>query len=261
LEHDFIRASILDRDAVRGAVQGVDYVFHLAAIASVPESSAKPSECYELNTNGTSIVLEEAARAGVKKFVLSSSAAVYGDNPALPKVENMLPEPKGPYAISKLNAELHCQRFSEMHRIPTACLRYFNVYGPRQDSGGQYPTAVPIFINHALEGKQITIFGDGKQTRDFIYVKDISAANAWIATESTATGAFNVGHGSKTTIYDLATTICRLTVSRSEVQHAPERTGDIKHSLASIDKLRNAGFTPRWSFADGIQATIDCFQT
>ena len=259
-EHEFIEASILDREAVRGAMQGVDYVFHLAAMISVPESMAKPIECDELNTKGTLIVLEEAARAGVKKLVLSSSAAIYGDNPAVPKVETMLPEPKSPYAITKLDGEFYCGMFTAEHRLQTACLRYFNVFGPRQDPASQYAAAVPIFIRRALDGKPITIHGDGEQTRDFIFVKDIAEANAWMATESAATGVFNVACGGKITINDLASTICQLTGSRSEIQHAPERAGDVKHSLASVDKLRAAGFTPRWNFADGLKATVEHFR-
>jgi len=260
LEHEFIEASILDREAVRGAIQGVDYVFHLAAMISVPESMAKPIECDELNTKGTLIVLEEAARAGVKKLVLSSSAAIYGDNPAVPKVETMLPEPKSPYAITKLDGEFYCGMFTAERRLQTACLRYFNVFGPRQDPASQYAAAVPIFIRRALDGKPITIHGDGEQTRDFIFVKDIAAANAWMATESAATGVFNVACGGKITINDLASTICQLTGSRSEIQHAPERAGDVKHSLASVDKLRAAGFTPRWNFAEGLKATVEHFR-
>jgi len=259
-EHEFIEASILDREAVRGAMLGVDYVFHLAAMISVPESMAKPIECDELNTKGTLIVLEEAARAGVKKLVLSSSAAIYGDNPAVPKVETMLPEPKSPYAITKLDGEFYCGMFTAEHRLQTACLRYFNVFGPRQDPASQYAAAVPIFIRRALDGKPITIHGDGEQTRDFIFVKDIAAANAWMATESAATGVFNVACGGKITINDLASTICQLTGSRSEIQHAPERAGDVKHSLASVDKLRAAGFTPRWNFAEGLKATVEHFR-
>ncbi len=259
-EHEFIEASILDREAVRGAMQGVDYVFHLAAMISVPESMAKPIECDELNTKGTLIVLEEAARAGVKKLVLSSSAAIYGDNPAVPKVETMLPEPKSPYAITKLDGEFYCGMFTAEHRLQTACLRYFNVFGPRQDPASQYAAAVPIFIRRALDGKPITIHGDGEQTRDFIFVKDIAEANAWMATESAATGVFNVACGGKISINNLASTICQLTGSRSEIQHAPERAGDVKHSLASVDKLRAAGFTPRWNFADGLKATVEHFR-
>lgn len=259
-QHEFIEASILDRAAVRRAMQGVDYVFHLAAMISVPESMAKPIECDEINTKGTLIVLEEAAQAGVRKLILSSSAAIYGDNPIVPKVETMFPEPKSPYAITKLDGEYYCKMFADEKRLPTACLRYFNVFGPRQDPKSQYAAAVPIFIHRALKGETITIYGDGEQTRDFIYVKDIAAANAYFATQSSATGVFNVAYGKKITINDLCTTICRLTGSKSEIKHAAERAGDVKHSMAGVDKLRTAGFEPAGNLADGLKATVEFFK-
>lgn len=260
LQHEFIEASILDREAVRQAVQGVDYVFHLAAMISVPESMSKPVECNEINVQGALIVLEESARAGVKKLVLSSSAAIYGDNPVVPKLENMLPEPKSPYAITKLDGEYYCRMFTEEKRLQTACLRYFNVFGPRQDPKSQYAAAVPIFIDRALKHEPITIYGDGEQTRDFIYVKDVAAANAYFAAQSLATGVFNVAYGKKITVNDLCTEICRLTQSKSPIQHAPERAGDVKHSMAAVEKIRAAGFAPRGSLAEGLQATIEFFR-
>ena len=259
LRHDFIEGSILERKLVRRAMAGVDYVFHLAAMTSVPESMQKPAECNELNTAGTLLVLEEAARAGVKKLVFSSSAAIYGDNPVTPKVETMLPEPKSPYANTKLDGEFYCAMFTREGRLPTACLRYFNVFGPRQDPKSQYAAAVPIFIARAVKHEPITIYGDGKQTRDFIYVKDVVAANVFLACQSPATGVFNVACGKRMTINKLAQMICRLTGSRSKIKYAPERQGDVKHSLASIEKLRSAGFAPAGTFADGLRETIRFF--
>ncbi len=260
LRHEFIEASILDRDAVRRAVAGVDYIFHLAAMISVPESMSKPIECDEINTRGTLIVLEEAAKAGVKKLVLSSSAAIYGDNPVTPKVETMFPEPKSPYAITKLDGEYYCKLFVDEKRIQTACLRYFNVFGPRQDPASQYAAAVPIFIRRALRHEPITIYGDGEQTRDFIFVKDIAAANVFFATQSPATGVFNVAYGKKITINELCRAICELTGSKSEIKHALERAGDVKHSLAGVEKIRAAGFTTQGNLSDGLRATIEFFQ-
>lgn len=257
---EFIEGSILDRHCVRRAVQGVDYIFHLAAMISVPESMAKPIECNELNTNGTLVVLEEAARAGVKKLVLSSSAAIYGDNPVVPKVETMLAEPKSPYAITKLAGEFYCQMFADEGRLQTACLRYFNVFGPRQNPQSQYAAAVPIFIDRAVKNLSLTIYGDGEQTRDFIFVKDIVAANVFFATQSPVTCVVNVAYGQKITINELATTICRLTGSRSEIQHVAGRAGDVKHSMASVDRLRAAGFTPQDSLPVGLQATVEFFR-
>ena len=259
-QHELIEASILDRDAVRRAVQGVDYIFHLAAMISVPESMAKPVECNEINTRGTLVVLEEAAKAGVKKLVLSSSAAIYGDNPVVPKVETMLPEPKSPYAITKLDGEYYCKMFADEKRLQTACLRYFNVFGPRQNPKSQYAAAVPIFIDRAVKNLPITIDGDGEQTRDFIYVKDIVAANVFFATQSDATGVFNVAYGKKITIKELCQTICQLTGSRSEIKHGPERAGDVKHSMAAVDRLRATGFQPQGSLAEGLKTTVEFFR-
>jgi UDP-glucose 4-epimerase len=254
-----IEGSILDRELVRRAVQDIDYVFHLAAMISVSESIQKPVECTEINTAGTLIVLEEAAKAKVKKLVLSSSAAIYGDNPVTPKLETMIPEPKSPYAVTKLDGEFYCKMFADEGRIQTVCLRYFNVFGPRQDPNSQYAAAVPIFIDRAVKNELITIYGDGEQTRDFIYVKDIVAANVFFATQFKSTGVFNVAYGQRMTINELAKTICCLTGSHSEIKHAPARPGDVKHSMASIEKLLAAGFAPLMNFGDGLKATIDFF--
>lgn len=256
---DFYEASILDVDTLNKAMQGVDYVFHLAAMISVPESMGKPVECVNINTIGTLNVLEAAAQAGVKKLCLSSSAAIYGDNPTIPKLENMLPEPKSPYAETKLAGEHYCAIYTQERGLPTACLRYFNVFGPRQDPGSQYAAAVPIFISKAINNETVTIFGDGEQTRDFIYVKDIVAANAFFATESDACGVFNVAYGTRISINDLATKIIRLTGSSSEIKHLPVRAGDVKHSQASVEQLKNAGFKSNYDFDEGLATTIEYF--
>jgi UDP-glucose 4-epimerase len=259
-KHEFIQASILDREAVRRAMASVDFVFHLAAMISVQESKQKPIECNKINTAGTRVVLEEAACAKVKKVVFSSSAAIYGDNFITPKDETTLPEPKSPYAITKLDGEFYCKLFAEEGKVQTTCLRYFNVFGPRQDPVSQYAAAVPIFIDRAVRNEPITIFGDGNQTRDFIFVQDIVAANAYFATRSNATGVFNVAYGQSTTINNLAKTICRLTGSHSEINHTVARLGDVKHSLAAIDKLHATGFQPMGNFNDGLAATVDFFK-
>jgi UDP-glucose 4-epimerase len=259
LEHDFIEGSITDRSVVKEAVDGVDYIFHMAAMISVPESMEKPIECVEINTTGTLIVLEEAADAGVKKMCFSSSAANYGDNPVVPKIETMLPEPKSPYAITKLDGEFYCDMFSREGRLNTGVMRYFNVFGPRQDPRSAYAAAVPIFIDKAVMNKTITIFGDGEQTRDFIYVKDIVAANVFLAMNESKPGFYNVAYGGRLTINNLAKQIIELTGSSSKIEYAPERAGDVKHSMASVDKITAAGFLPTSSFAEGLQATIDFF--
>lgn len=257
---EFLEGSILDRERVRAAMLGVDYVFHLAAMVSVPESMQKPVECNAINVEGLLVVLEEAARVGVKKLVFSSSAAVYGNNPSTPKLETMLPEPRSPYAITKLAGEYYCQMFAAEGWLPTVSLRYFNVFGPRQDPNSAYAAAVPIFIHRALRHEPITIYGDGGQTRDFIHVSDIAVANAFLGTASPATGVFNVACGQRITINELAATICRLTDSRSEILHAPERAGDVKHSQADIVRLRAAGFAPAETLAAGLQSAIALFR-
>ena len=256
---EFIEGSILDKAVLARAMEGVDYVFHLAAMISVPESMLKPVECVELNTIGTLNVLEAASQAGVKKLCLSTSAAIYGDNPIVPKREEMFPEPKSPYAETKLSDEYYCGIYTREGKLQTACLRYFNVFGPRQDPKSQYAAAIPIFVSKALKNEPITIFGDGEQTRDFIYVKDIAAANAYFATVSKETGVFNVAYGGRITINDLAEKIVRLLNSKSEIVHLPERLGDVKHSTACVDKLKAAGFVPTSDFDTGLAATIQFF--
>jgi UDP-glucose 4-epimerase len=244
---------------VRAAVAGVDYVFHLAAFVSVPESVEKPVECVEVNAIGTLTVLEEAARAGVKKLCLSSSAAIYGDNPAMPKTEDMLPDPLSPYAVTKLDGEFYCAMFRRGGLLETVALRYFNVFGPRQDPRGAYAAAVPIFIASALAGRPITIFGDGGQTRDFVSVKDVVAANVHFATTPGLGGVYNVARGGRITIRDLAKKIIALAGSRSEIVHKPERAGDVKHSTASIERLRASGFEPGADFEEALAATVKWF--
>ncbi|MBO7153228.1 MAG: NAD-dependent epimerase/dehydratase family protein, partial [Lentisphaeria bacterium] len=250
LDVEFIEGSVANRDDVKRAVEGVKYIFHLAALVSVPESMEKIEECNLINSVGTIYLLEEASAAGAKKLVLSTSAANYGDNPVSPKVETLFPEPKSPYAITKLDGEYYCKMFHETGKLETACLRYFNVFGPRQNPKSAYAAAVPIFITRALKNEPITIYGDGGQTRDFIYVKDIARANLFMA-ETSNTGVYNVAYGKKITILDLAEKIVKLTNSKSEIVFLPERPGDIRHSLACVDKLAATGFTGEWDFERG----------
>jgi UDP-glucose 4-epimerase len=260
LRHTFLEGSITDRELVRQAVSGVDYVFHLAAMVSVPESMSKPGECVDINVHGLLHVLEEASAAGVTKLVFASSAAVYGDNPTVPKLESMLPEPKSPYAITKLDGEHYLGMFQREGRLETAALRFFNVFGPRQDPNGAYAAAVPIFMEKAVRNQDITIFGDGGQTRDFIYVKDIVGALTFAVETPGITGVFNAGYGAQITINDLAHGLIRAAASTSQVLHAPERPGDVRHSRASADKLRAAGWIPHHSLDDGLAKTLDFFR-
>ena len=259
LDVEFIEGDICDRAAVKAAMQGVDYVFHLAAMVSVPESMFKPGECVDINVHGLLNVLEEAAAAGVKKLCFSTSAAIYGDNPVVPKLETMIPEPKSPYAITKLDGEYYCNMFTREGRLQTACLRYFNVFGPRQDPKSAYAAAIPIFTAKAVTNEDITIYGDGEQTRDFIYVKDIVEANVFMAMND-FTGVYNIAYGQKITINDLVKQIIAVTKSQSKVIHLDERPGDVKHSMAGVEKLRSTGFVPKHTFAEGMEKTISFFQ-
>ena len=259
MEYELIEGDICDRATVAKAMEGVDYVFHLAAMISVPESMTEIVECNRLNSLGMIIVLEEAAKADVKKLVLSTSAAIYGDNPVCPKVETMFPEPKSPYAITKLDDEYYCNMFAKEGRLSTACLRYFNVFGPRQNPKSAYAAAVPIFITKALKNEDITIFGDGEQTRDFIFVKDIAAANAFMA-ESDFTGVYNVAYGGRLTINDLAEKIVKILGSSSKIVHLPERAGDVKHSSACVDKLKSTGFKPEFNFDQGLEIAVKAYR-
>jgi UDP-glucose 4-epimerase len=260
LRHTFIEGSITDRELVKKAVQGVDYIFHLAALVSVPESMAKPGECVDINVHGLLNVLEEAAAAGVKKLVFASSAAIYGDNPTVPKVETMIPEPKSPYAITKLDGEYYLSMFQNEGRLQTAAIRFFNVFGPRQDPKGAYAAAVPIFIEKAVNSEDITVFGDGGQTRDFIYVKDIAGALAFAVETPGVTGVFNAGYGGQITIEDLANGLVSAADSASKILYAPERAGDVRHSRASADKLRAAGWVPRHTLEEGLGVTLKFFK-
>ncbi len=260
LDCTLLEGSITDRQLVKRAVQDVDYVFHMAAMVSVPESMARPAECVEINVNGLLNVLEEASDAGVQKIVFASSAANYGDNPVVPKVETMCPEPKSPYAITKLDGEYYLEMFRAEGRIQTTSLRFFNVFGPRQDPKGAYAAAVPIFIEKAVKGEDITVYGDGEQTRDFIYVADIVGALVFAAMHPEMHGTYNAGYGGQITINDLARNIVKTAHSPSRIIHGPERAGDVKHSRASADKLRAAGWQPQSTLDQGLAATFEFFR-
>jgi UDP-glucose 4-epimerase len=253
----FVEGSVTDYPLLAAAAKGVDYVFHLAAMISVPESMLKPFDCVDINVNGTLNVLKAAVENKVKKVVLSSSAAIYGDNPVVPKIETMLPEPKSPYAVTKLDGEYYLNLCQKEWGVKTASLRYFNVFGPRQDPKSQYAAAIPIFVHNAIQNKDITIFGDGLQTRDFVYVKDVVRANA-LAMEK-GEGVYNVACGGKITINDLARKIIMITGSKSKIVYAPERLGDVKHSMADISQIGRLGFKPEFNQDEGLKKTVDYF--
>ena len=260
LEHRLIEGSILDRAKLDEALRGVDQVFHLAAMISVPESMLRPRECVELNATGTLHVLEAAAAAKVGKVVLASSAAIYGDNPTTPKLESMPPEPKSPYAETKLAGEKLLEQYRVAHGLGTTSLRFFNVFGPQQDPRSAYAAAVPIFIAKALRDEPIGIHGDGGQTRDFIHVADIVGALAYAGHSKDMSGTYNVGYGQSQSILALAQEIIRLTGSKSAIEHLPPRAGDVRHSLASTERLRSSGWKPQSSVSAGLAETVHYFR-
>jgi len=257
----FIEESITNKKIIEETVKDAEYVFNFAALVSVPESIEKPYECVDINVNGILNLLEAAKKYGVKKLVHVSSAAVYGDNPILPKKVSMKPEPKTPYSITKLDGEYYCQMYSEQFNLKTTCLRFFNVFGERQNPKSQYAAAVPIFIERAVKNEDITIYGDGRQTRDFIYVKDIVQACSLAAQSDIKYGLFNVAYGKSISILDIAKTIIKLTNSKSNILFAPERAGDIKHSLADVSEtIEILKFNPNWDLIQGLEATIKHFK-
>jgi len=256
----FLQGSILDPAALSKAIGSAEEVYHLAAMISVPESVAKPAECAELNTDGTRRVLAAALAAGARRVVLASSAAIYGDNPAVPKLESMPPEPKSPYAATKLAGEELLKEYHQLHGLGTTSLRFFNVFGPRQDPRSAYAAAVPIFIAKALRDETIGIHGDGGQTRDFIHVADIVGALAYAGASNDMSGTYNVGYGRSQSILALAQEIIRLTGSKSAIEHLPPRAGDVRHSLASTERILTAGWKPKSSVSAGLAETVDAFR-
>jgi len=254
LNVDFVKGDIRDENLVNEVIDGASGVFHLAALVSVPESLLKIRECIEINTIGTINILEAAKNNSGCKVVLSTSAANYGNNPVSPKVETMSPEPMTPYAITKLDGEYYLKMYLDQYRVPTASLRYFNVFGPRQNPESAYAAAVPIFINKALQNEPITIYGDGLQTRDFIYVKDVVKANILASQKGDET--YNVALGHSTSVLELAEKIIKITNSKSQIKFLDERPGDIKHSKANPSKFNQLGFKPEYTIDKALEETI-----
>jgi len=264
MDVELITGSIRDADLVRKAMEGVDFVFHHAAIASVPRSVDDPISSNQVNVCGTLRVLMEARDAKVRKVVFASSSAVYGDAPSEIKREDDLPAPISPYAVTKMTGEMYCRNFWLNYRLPTCSLRYFNVYGPRQDPSSDYAAVIPRFISAAKAGRPLTIFGDGEQTRDFVFVKDVVQANILAATDEKHHGeVFNVANQEKVTVNLLASLVLRTLDIKEEgnIIHQEERKGDVKHSLADIGKARHMlGYAPGHSLKDGLQQTVASMQ-
>lgn len=238
---------------------GIDYVFHEAAVTSVQKSVDDPLTSNEVNITGTLKVLEAAKNADVKKVVLASSSAVYGDTESLPLTEDDPINPLSPYAVGKATGELYCNVFSEIYGLPTISLRYFNVFGPRQDPNSQYAAVIPIFIDKILKNESPVIYGDGEQSRDFVSVKHIVAANI-MAAESKLTGAFNIGLGKSTTINQLVEMINEIIGKDVKPVYEKERSGDIKHSLADISKAKLLGYDPKADFKEELKETVEWFK-
>lgn len=256
----FHEGNITDKDLVFRLLEGADYVHHLAAMVSVPESVADPFGCVEINVKGLLNILEAAVKHKIKKIIHSSSAAVYGENPESPKTVKMRPMPKSPYGITKLDGEFYLDAYYQNYGLEAVSLRYFNVFGPRQDPNSQYAAAIPIFIQKALKNETITIYGDGEQTRDFIYVKDVVQANILAALSEVKNGVYNVGNEKSITINELARLVISETGSSSKIVFENERPGDIKHSLSSIAATRtDLGFEPKHDLILGLKETIQYF--
>jgi len=256
----FVRGSITDRRVLREAIPGADGIFHQAAIPSVPKSIEDPLATHEAGITGTLNVLLAAREFEVKKVVYASSSAVYGDTPTLPKREDMASTPLSPYAVTKLCGEYYCKVFSDIYDLPTISLRYFNVYGPRQDPTSDYAAVIPKFITSLLTREPPMIFGDGEQTRDFTYVKDVVDANIR-AMESKMRGTYNIAYGEQITINNLATILSDLTEVDVYPIHEPPRPGDIRHSLADISAAKRAfGYEPKYDLRRGLTETLAWYQ-
>jgi len=259
---EVIEADLRDAARVEEAVRGVDWVFHLAAFISVPQSLLNPQVCFDINVNGTGYLLEAARQAGVAKVVLASSTAIYGDTRVYPTSEETPPAPLSPYALSKQVNELYGRLYTRTFGLPVTALRFFNVYGPRQRPDSPYAAAIPIFLNRLLTGQTLVIYGDGCQSRDFIFVRDVVRANLMAAEADTGGEAYNICSGRETTILDLVEELNRIAPRRPQVRHEAPRPGDIYRSVGDPEKAARAfGFRSQISLAEGLAETLAWMQT
>jgi nucleoside-diphosphate-sugar epimerase len=256
---DVVEGSIVDEAIVKRAMQGVEVVFHEAAIPSVPRSVEKPQASMLANVQGTTVVLDVARHSGVRRVVFAASSSAYGDTPTLPKIETMTPQPKSPYAISKLAGEQLMSAFATLYGLETLSLRYFNVFGPRQDPTSQYAAVIPNFVTAALTGKKPTVFGDGEQTRDFCFVENVVRANILAATtpKKLKGEVVNIACAERISLNQLLSIIGEETNKKVEAEYVPPRAGDVKDSLASIDAAHELiGYDPKIKVRDGLKKTI-----
>ena len=255
----FIRGSILNQELLDRIFRGIDIVFHLAAIPSVARSIDNPISTNEVNITGTLNVLIAARNNKVKKVVFASSSAVYGETTVLPQKESISPDFRSPYALTKLTGEYYCRLFNELYNLPTICLRYFNVYGPRQNPTSEYSAAIPSFIYNVLKNCPPTIYGDGNQTRDFVFIRDVVQANI-IAAESETTGVFNISSGDSTTINNLVQNVIAILGSNLQPVYKEPRVGEITNSLADLTLAHSIGYNPKYSLEKGLRETIRSIQ-
>jgi len=260
----FIEGDITDPSALDAACEGVDVIFHEAALASVPRSVSNPVASNEANVTGTLLVLETARKAKVRRVIFAASSSVYGDTPTLPKHEDMSPNPLSPYAASKVAGEYYMKAFHKVYGLETVSIRYFNVFGPYQDPASQYSGVLAKFIPQMLRGEVPTIYGDGEQSRDFTFIENVVDANllaAHAAAESVAGRVFNVAMGNRVTLNQTVEVLRGITGYSGLVKYGPERTGDVRHSLADIRAARDAfAYQPSVSFEDGLRRTVDWYR-
>jgi len=254
---ELVEGDILDLELVRKAVEGIEVIFHQAALRSVPLSVDNPLATNEVNTQGTLNILLAARDSGVKRVVYASSSSVYGDSPRLPKTEDQATAPISPYAVSKLAGENYCSVFTKVYGLETISLRYFNVFGPRQDPRSQYAAVIPKFISRALKGKPLEVHGDGLQSRDFTYIDDVVQANLLAAAAEKGVGeAFNVAKGKAYSLLDLIAALSRILGKNLQWVHTPSRQGDVRHTLADISKARRVlGYKVHTEFEQGLYQT------
>ncbi len=252
---EFVEGSVTDLALLQTLFKETEYVFHQAALARVPFSIENPLAANEVNITGTLNVLLAARDNKVKKVVFASSSSIYGDTDVLPQHEAMYANPLSPYALTKLAGEYYCSIFRNIFKLDTICLRYFNVYGPRQDPHSQYAMVIPAFISRVLAGTPPVIFGDGEQSRDFTFIHDVVNANIRAA-ESDVNGVFNIGGGKNITINQLAQLIIKLLQKDLGPVYDKPRLGDAKHTLADVSKAKVFGYKPEWSLEDGLKKII-----
>jgi UDP-glucose 4-epimerase len=261
---DFREADLLNLDAVHDACRGVDYIFHEAAIPSVPKSVLDPLGSNRANVDGTVHLLVAAKDARVKRVIYAASSSAYGDTPTLPKHEGMIPNPISPYAVAKLASEYYMTSFNRCYGLETVCLRYFNIFGPRQDPTSPYSGVLAKFITEMLAGEQPTIFGDGTQSRDFTYIDNTVEANLLAAKAPSAQAAgqvFNVATGERFDLNQTFQLLKKIIGYQGDIKYAPERAGDVKHSLADLSRTeKHLGYKPKVNFEEGLRRTVDWYR-